>query len=47
MQVFSCYEGGTMIKFQEIMLKLYDILTCLLKHTSMHKDNKFSKNNHK
>ena len=24
-----------MIKFQEIILKLCDILTCLLKHTSM------------
>lgn len=32
-----------MIKFQEIILKLYDIMTCLLKHTSMHIDNKFSK----
>ena len=25
-----------MIKFREIILKLYDMLTCLLKHTSMH-----------
>ena len=27
-----------MIKFQEIILKLYDTLTCLLEHTSMHID---------
>lgn len=26
-QVFSCYGGGTMIKFQEIIPKLFDILT--------------------
>ena len=35
-----------MIKFQEIILKLFDILTRLLKHTSMHMDNKFTKNNY-
>ena len=35
-----------MIKFQEIILKLFDILTRLLKYTSMHMDNKFTKNNY-
>ena len=27
-----------MIKFQEIILKLYDTLTCLLEYTCMHID---------